>query len=91
MKFINIGYGNMVAASRIVTLASPDSAPIKRLVQDAKDDARVIDVTCGRKTRAVIITDSEHVILSALQTETIANRLNTDDAGLDDEDPADES
>lgn len=85
MKFINIGYGNMVAASRIVTLASPDSAPIKRLIQDAKDDARVIDVTCGRKTRAVIITDSEHVILSALQTETIANRLNTDDAGLDDE------
>ena len=91
MKFINIGYGNMVAASRIVTLASPDSAPIKRLVQDAKDDARVIDVTCGRKTRAVIITDSEHVILSALQTETIANRLNTDDAGLDEEDPTDEN
>lgn len=91
MKFINIGYGNMVAASRIVTLASPDSAPIKRLIQDAKDDARVIDVTCGRKTRAVIITDSEHVILSALQTETIANRLNTDDAGLDEDDPADEN
>ena len=91
MKFINIGYGNMVAASRIVTLVSPDSAPIKRLIQDAKDDARVIDVTCGRKTRAVIITDSEHVILSALQTETIANRLNTDDAGLDEDDPADEN
>ena len=91
MKFINIGYGNMVAASRIVTLASPDSAPIKRLIQDAKDDARVIDVTCGRKTRAVIITDSEHVILSALQTETIANRLKTDDAGLDEDDPADEN
>lgn len=83
MKFINIGYGNMVAVDRIVTLVSPDSAPIKRLIQDAKDDARVIDVTCGRKTRAVIITDSEHVILSALQAETIANRLDTDDAGLD--------
>ena len=75
MKFINIGYGNMVAVERIVTLVSPDSAPIKRLIQDAKDDGRVIDVTCGRKTRAVIITDSEHVILSAIQTETIANRL----------------
>ena len=68
----------MVAVERIVTLASPDSAPIKRLIQDAKDAGRVIDVTCGRKTRAVIITDSEHVILSALQAETIANRLTTD-------------
>ncbi len=86
MRFINIGYGNMAAADRIVTLASPDSAPIKRLIQDAKDDGRVIDVTCGRKTRAVIITDSEHVILSALQTETIANRLETNDAEGDGED-----
>lgn len=91
MKFINIGYGNMVAVDRIVTLVSPDSAPIKRLIQDAKDDARVIDVTCGRKTRAVIITDSEHVILSALQAETIANRLDTDDEGLDDEDDTDDN
>ena len=82
MKFINIGYGNMVAVDRIVTLVSPDSAPIKRLIQDAKDDGRVIDVTCGRKTRAVIITDSEHVILSAIQAETIANRL---DGGIDDD------
>ena len=63
MKFINIGYGNMVAAERVVTLVSPDSAPVKRLIQDAKDDGRIIDVTCGRKTRAVVITDSEHVIL----------------------------
>ncbi len=78
MNFINVGYGNMVAVDRIVTLAAPDSAPIKRLIQDAKDAGRVIDVTCGRKTRAVIITDSEHVILSALQAETIANRLTTD-------------
>ena len=74
MKFINIGFGNMVAADRIVTLVSPDSAPIKRLIQDAKDDGRVIDVTCGRRTRAVIITDSDHIILSAIQTETIAGR-----------------
>ena len=83
MKFINIGFGNMVSAGRIVALASPDSAPIKRLIQDAKDDGRVIDVTCGRRTRAVIITDSDHVILSAIQTETISNRL--DDSMTDDE------
>ena len=80
MKFINIGFGNMVAADRIVTLVSPDSAPIKRLIQDAKDEGRVIDVSCGRRTRAVIITDSEHVILSAIQAETITNRLATDEA-----------
>ena len=75
MKFINVGFGNMVAVDRVVALASPDSAPVKRLVQDAKDDGRAIDVTCGRRTRSVIITDSEHVILSAIQSETIANRL----------------
>ena len=82
----------MVAVERIVTLVSPDSAPIKRLIQDAKDDGRVIDVTCGRKTRAVIITDSEHVILAAIQTETIANRLESDgDLPLDEEEPEDEA
>ena len=80
MKFINIGFGNMVSAGRIVAMASPDSEPIKRLVRDAKDDGRVIDVSCGRRTRAVIITDSEHVILSAIQAETITNRLATDEA-----------
>ena len=84
MKFINIGFGNMVSASRIVAIASPDSAPIKRLVQDAKDDNRVIDVSCGRRTRAVIITDSDHVILSAIQTETVSNRL-SDELADDDE------
>ena len=90
MKFINVGFGNMVAVERIVTLASPDSAPMKRLVQDAKDDGRAIDVTCGRRTRAIIITDSEHVILSALQTETIANRLeNNTAADESDEDVTD--
>ena len=73
MKFINIGFGNMVAADKVVTIVSPDSAPIKRLIQDAKDAGRVIDVSCGRRTRAVIVTDSEHVILSAIQAETIAN------------------
>ncbi len=75
MRFINVGYGNMVAVERIITLTSPESAPIKRMIQDAKDTGRIIDVSCGRKTRAVIITDSDHIILSALQAETIANRL----------------
>ena len=84
MKFINVGFGNLVAADRVVALANPDSAPIKRLIQDSKDDGRAIDVTCGRRTRAVIITDSEHVILSAIQTETIANRLDNN-GGMDDE------
>ncbi|MBQ9416351.1 MAG: DUF370 domain-containing protein [Clostridia bacterium] len=82
MKFINIGFGNMVAADRVISLVSPDSAPIKRLVSEAKDAGRVIDVSCGRRTRAVIIMDSDHVILSAIQAETIANRL--DNASEDD-------
>jgi len=79
MKFVNIGFGNMVAVNRVVTLVSSESAPIKRLIQDARDSGRVIDVTCGRRTRTVIVTDSEHVILSAIQTETITNRLSNDD------------
>lgn len=83
MKFINIGFGNMIASDRIVTIVSPDSAPVKRLVQDAKDSGRVIDVSCGRRTRSVIITDSEHVILSAIQTETIAARLDNGIAEYD--------
>ena len=86
MKFINIGFGNLVSASRIVAIASPDSAPVKRLVQDAKEDGRVIDASCGRRTRSVIVTDSEHIILSAIQTETITNRL-TSDEEIDAEDP----
>ena len=89
MKFINIGFGNMVSASRIVAIASPDSAPIKRLVQDAKEENRVIDVSCGRRTRSVIITDSEHVILSAIQAETITNRL-ANDLADDSDDEAEE-
>ena len=80
MKFISIGNGNMVAAHRVISIVSPDSAPIKRFIQDARDAGRVIDVSCGRRTRAVIITDSEHVILSAIQAETITNRLATDEA-----------
>lgn len=73
---INIGYGNMISAERIVTVISPDSAPIKRLVQEAKDDGRAIDATYGRKTRAVIVMDSGHIVLSSLITETLASRIN---------------
>ncbi len=90
MKFINIGFGNMVSAGRIIAIAGPDSAPIKRLVQDAKDDNRVIDVSCGRRTRAVIIMDSEHVILSAIQAETITNRLTSGETSYDEEDSEEE-
>lgn len=76
MKFVNAGFGNMIAVERIVALAAPDSAPIKRIIQDAKDDGRAIDISCGRRTRSVIITDSDHVILSAVQPETLSGRLN---------------
>lgn len=75
MKLINIGFGNMVSASRLVAIVSPDSAPIKRIVQDARDQGCLIDATYGRRTRAVLITDSDHVILSAVQPETVANRI----------------
>ena len=85
MQLINIGFGNMIAADRIITIVSPDSAPVKRLIQDAKDGGRAMDVTCGRRTRSVIITDSEHVILSALTTEKIARRLEGDTTSDDDE------
>ena len=76
MKLINIGFGNMVSASRLVAIVSPESAPIKRIMQDAKERGTLIDATYGRRTRAVILTDSDHVILSALQPETVANRFN---------------
>ena len=79
MKLINIGFGNMVSASRLVAIVSPESAPIKRIIQDAKDRGTLIDATYGRRTRAVLVTDSDHVILSAVQPETVANRLNDRD------------
>ena len=75
MKLINIGFGNMVNASRLISIVSPDSAPIKRLVQESRDKGALIDATYGRRTRAVLITDSDHVILSAVQPETVANRV----------------
>ena len=76
MKLINIGFGNMVSANRLVAIVSPESAPIKRIIQDAKDRGTLIDATYGRRTRAVLITDSDQIILSALQPETVASRLN---------------
>ena len=79
MKLINIGFGNMVASSRLIAIVSPESAPIKRVILDAKDRGSLIDATYGRRTRAVLITDSDHVILSAVQPETVANRLNDRD------------
>ena len=79
MKLINIGFGNMVSANRLVAIVSPESAPIKRIIADARERGSLIDATYGRRTRAVIITDSDHVILSAVQPETVANRLDDDD------------
>ena len=75
MKLINIGFGNMVSAGRLIAIVSPDSAPIKRMVQEARDRGVLIDATYGRRTRAVLIMDNDHQVLSALQTETVANRL----------------
>ena len=75
MKLINIGFGNMVSAGRLIAIVSPDSAPIKRMVQEARDRGMLIDATYGRRTRAVLIMDNDHLVLSALQTETVANRL----------------
>ena len=79
MKLINIGFGNMVCANRLIAIVSPESAPIRRIIQDARDRGSLVDATYGRRTRAVIITDSDHVILSAVQPETVANRLVDDD------------
>ncbi len=76
MQLVNIGFGNMISAERMVAIVSPESAPIKRIVQDSKERGVLIDATCGRKTRTVIIMESDHVVLSALQPETVANRFN---------------
>lgn len=82
MKLINIGFGNMVSSSRVICIVSPESAPIKRIIQEAKDKGTLIDATYGRRTRAVIIMDSDHVVLSAIQPETVAGRA-IDDIGDD--------
>ena len=75
VKLINIGFGNIVAAGRVIAIVSPESAPIKRIIQDAREAGRLVDATYGRRTRAVIITDSDHVVLSAIQPETVASRF----------------
>ena len=89
MRLINIGFGNMVSASRLVAIVSPESAPIKRIVQDAKERGSLIYATYGRRTRAVIIMDSDHVVLSAVQPETVANRLNDRDEDLTEDEEMD--
>ncbi len=83
MKLINIGYGNLISSERIISVVSPDAAPIKRMVQDARDRGTLIDASCGRKTKAVIFTDSGYIVLSALQPETIANRSNSKEENSD--------
>lgn len=85
MKLLNIGFGNMVSSDRLIAIVSPDSAPIKRMIQESREKGLLIDGTYGRRTRAVILMDSDHVILSAIQPETIANRLNSRDASITEE------
>lgn len=83
IRLVNIGFGNIVAANRIVAIVSPESAPIKRIIQEAREKGILIDATYGRRTRAVIVVDSGHVILSAVQPETVANRLTSKDGSSD--------
>jgi len=83
LQLINIGFGNVVSANRIISIVSPESAPIKRMVQVARDNDQLIDATYGRRTRAVIITDSPYIILSAVQPETVGQRVNNDDISED--------
>ena len=78
MQLVNIGFGNIIAANKIVAIVSPDSAPIKRMIQEAKDAKTAVDATCGRRTRAVLIMDSGHIILSAVQPETVGGRVDKD-------------
>ena len=85
MRFVNVGFNNIVNAARVVSVISSASAPATRLIQDARDMGRAIDCTSGRKTRSVLITDSDHVILSAIQTETLSDRLSGNDT--EDADP----
>ncbi len=90
MKLINIGFGNMVEAERLVAIVSPESSPIKRIIQDAREKGKLIDATHGRRTRAVLVTDSDHVVLTYLQCETVANRIDEMQDALDEEDEVDE-
>jgi hypothetical protein len=85
VKLVNIGFGNVVNSSKIISIISPEAAPIKRMVQNAKDSGMAIDATCGRRTKAVIVTDSGHLILSSLLPETIAARVNQKEANINQE------
>lgn len=78
MKLINIGFGNMVNADRVIAVVSPESAPIKRVIREAEENGNLINATYGRRTRSVIVTDSDHIVLSALQTETVSSRLDSE-------------
>ncbi len=90
MKLVNIGFGNMVSAQKLIAIVSPESAPIKRIIQDARDRGMLIDATYGRRTRAVIVMDSDHVVLSAIQPETVANRVVKWEDGEEEEEMDDE-
>ena len=91
IRLINIGFGNFVSAQRLISIVSPDAAPVKRIVQDARENKTLVDASCGRRTRAVLIMDSGHVVLSALQPETVAHRLDDDREPLGgDEEESDE-
>lgn len=83
MKFVNIGFGNLVSANRVIAIVSPESAPVKRMVQEAREQGALIDATYGRRTRAVLIMDNDHIVLSALIAETISNRLSGQSEGTD--------
>lgn len=89
IRLINIGYGNFVSAARLISIVSPDAAPIKRIVQDARENKKLVDASCGRRTRAVLIMDSGHVVLSALQPETVAHRLDDEKAHISGEEEED--
>ena len=86
MKLVNIGFGNLVSAGRVIAIVSPDSAPIKRMVQEARDRGTLIDATYGRRTRSVLIMDNDHLVLSALQPDTVASRLESREAPEAEED-----
>lgn len=78
VNLISIGYGSIISANRVISIISPESAPVKRIIQDAKESGKLVDATYGRRTRSVIIMDSDHVVLSAVQPETVANRINAE-------------
>ena len=88
LKLINIGFGNIVSANRVVAIVGPDAAPVKRMIQDARERGLLIDATCGRRTRAVLVVDSEHLVISAVQPETIAHRMAARESLTDEEEEA---